>query len=183
MSKVKSEDNIVEYLERDLQGWALLAKYNHHEYTEDPVVRFFLKHGRYWNITDKTFEGKRKTAKACYKNATDLVIGTNIRSSTELIYVEGYACSDRSITAHAWVVDRQGNVIDPTWEKGTQYFGIAFRWSYVMDRLYKRKEYGMFSDMIYYDDPIFTLPKKSFYHPLFMNGKKKKRKKRAARKK
>ena len=76
----------------------------------------------------------RGEPKACYYNARKLARQAN-RGRSVLRYCEGYACSNKLglPLAHAWCVDQEGRVIDPTWdenpegETGADYFGIALR--------------------------------------------------------
>jgi len=44
-----------------------------------------------------------------------------------LIYCEGYAwCSLTSFASlHGWCIDKNGNVYDPTWPDGLDYFGVV----------------------------------------------------------
>jgi len=68
--------------------------------------------------------------KHCFYNAYRLAAASRYQS--RYTYVEGYAA--RLIPVHhAWVIDRDGNVIDPTWNgQGTAYFGIPFRTPYIV---------------------------------------------------
>lgn len=61
--------------------------------------------------------------KMCYVNAYLLAD----RHPERFSYVEGYAIAIIPVQ-HAWCMDRQGHVIDPTphWGKGKDYFGIEF---------------------------------------------------------
>lgn len=65
---------------------------------------------------------KLLTPKSCYYNCQKLA-----SSNEELIYVEGYAIAHNVSLplSHAWLMDRDGHAIDPTWETtGTAYFGV-----------------------------------------------------------
>lgn len=56
----------------------------------------------------------------------------------EYAYVEGYAYQYGLIPiAHAWLIDRQGRVIDPTWNtsRPVEYFGVIFKHSYIKNKL------------------------------------------------
>ncbi len=62
-----------------------------------------------------------------------------------LAYAEGYAISENvemNPTLHAWCVDRDGTVYDPTWKNGRAYFGIAFKRDYVFDTIKQRETNG-----------------------------------------
>lgn len=65
--------------------------------------------------------------KECFKNATHVML-----NRTDLFYVEGYAMNvvDLPIPIeHAWLVDGDGTVIDPTWPHAGDhvYYGVAFK--------------------------------------------------------
>lgn len=63
-------------------------------------------------------------AKACFRNATQAALD----HPDELTYVEGFAFANRGWfpMEHAWVIDKNGNVIDKTWPEGFDYYGIPF---------------------------------------------------------
>ena len=67
--------------------------------------------------------------KSCYYNCQQLIF-----THEELIYVEGYAIAqDVSLPlSHAWLMDRDGHAIDPTWETpGAAYFGVPLATAWV----------------------------------------------------
>ena len=61
--------------------------------------------------------------KQCFKNAFALANS----NPNVLAYVEGLALTSGIPLHHAWCVDRDGNVIEPTWrpDLGQAYFGVA----------------------------------------------------------
>lgn len=72
--------------------------------------------------------------KRCYNNSV-----AYSRARDDLIYAEGYAL-DPEIgfpIEHAWLIDSQGKVLDPTWDENDDhtYFGIAFKTSFVIEML------------------------------------------------
>ena len=75
----------------------------------------------------------------CYANCIKALL-TSSTANGELFYVEGYA-ADRGGQGlpiqHAWLLDDQGRVIDPTWENAREYayFGVVFKTSFVIDML------------------------------------------------
>jgi len=83
---------------------------------------------------------KQGQPKGCYANCQRLVL-----KNRSLTYVEGYAmAADVSIPLqHAWLLDADGYVIDPTWEtSGCCYLGIAFRRAWVKSIWNSRKQKG-----------------------------------------
>jgi hypothetical protein len=66
---------------------------------------------------------ERGPKKQCFANAAQLA-----RSTSGLHYVEGYAVAGRLMLplAHAWCVDDEGRVYDPTWPDGRDYYGVVF---------------------------------------------------------
>jgi hypothetical protein len=105
-----------------------------------PDLRFFgpedfvLHHGRYWRGQPLPENYRAGKMGRCGINATRLA-----RRRADLIFVEGYAVPFNPVgtellgpLGHAWVVDGEGRVIDPTWPAGArEYFGVPFRHAYV----------------------------------------------------
>lgn len=92
----------------------------------DEVVRSL---GKQWRNISPTLPRnvKRGPLGNCYGNALNAAM-----ADRSLIYVEGYAYSKFFPMKHAWVVDGNGTVYDPTWpEPGTDYFGIPFETTWV----------------------------------------------------
>ena len=105
------------------------------------VPNFLLKNGRTFRVTEKTYEGKRKTAKLCYMNATQAAL-----SDPDLTYVEGYITVHGVPIQHAWNVNKAGDVIDPTITKSEHvsgYFGVPFNHDYLARAALKNKVYGL----------------------------------------
>jgi hypothetical protein len=83
---------------------------------------------------------KRGQPRLCYANCQRLVL-----KNRSLTYVEGYAmAAGVSIPLqHAWLLDANGYVIDPTWETpGCCYLGIAFRTAWIKSIWNSRKQKG-----------------------------------------
>lgn len=104
---------------------------------------FLLKHGREWTITEDTFKGRRAKKHHCYQNAFTLLF-----TRPNLTYVEGQVVILGGIPVdHAWTVDQDGNVIDPTLDGKDvdSYFGVPFNEDYVFDTGIKTGVYGIIS--------------------------------------
>ena len=54
--------------------------------------------------------------------------------------------------AHAWCINSDNFVVDPTWDEGTEYFGVPFRHDYLRRVLKARRDYGLI------DNPEMDFP-------------------------
>jgi hypothetical protein len=99
-------------------------------------ARFVLDHGIEWGSQPlpDCYEGG--IPRRCFGNCQDILFSRQGRAEG-LVYVEGYACSGLLSfafpTLHAWLVDPDGSVVDPTWEDPdtSTYFGVPFTPEYV----------------------------------------------------
>jgi hypothetical protein len=104
-----------------------------------------LKEGD-WNEPPETKLPKgvrRGRPKQCYMNAYRLAT----RLPDEYTYVEGMAIPDVvSIPmGHAWCVDNNGKVVDPTWPlPGKAYFGVHLSAEFIQRHSAKTGVYGVF---------------------------------------
>ena len=116
---------------------------------------FFLKHGKLF--TPQPFPSKYKKWHGkmgdCFLNA--LLLASNF---DELHYAEGFALSAKiageSPKLHAWCVDDDGNVVDPTWRDklmGQEYCGLVFKLLPLTDLHLKGKLFG-----IAFNDDLFN---------------------------
>lgn len=99
---------------------------------------FVLKNGRHMNrvISPPVIMTKRM----CFRNAAYLALKPNSR----LIYCEGYAHTGAIPVLHAWLVDSQGQTIDPTWGlDGLEYFGVAVNREFLRQKLFESEHYGL----------------------------------------
>lgn len=111
---------------------------------------FFLTYGKEFKVNfRKSFKEKGEKG-LCYMNAFNLMHD----SSGELTYVEGMASIFGVPLDHAWCVDSNGLVHDPTWnrftlkgesikQKDVDYFGVPFKSEFVIDTVVKRGFYGV----------------------------------------
>jgi len=98
-----------------------------------------LQHGIHCKPFTFPANYERGKLKECYNNALDLAL-----AHPNLTYVEGYAMGVIP-TPHAWCVDSQLNVYDPTWKAdyGQRYFGIPFKTRFVLDTVMAKGTYGV----------------------------------------
>lgn len=94
----------------------------------------------------------RGPAKQCFDNATRIVIERLATGDTSVRYAEGYAM-DAELPIpmqHAWLVDADNKVIDPTWRDATDnlYFGIVFETRFVLDVLRIKQSAGILVDAV-----------------------------------
>ncbi len=99
-----------------------------------------LKYGRgYSSLRRKPEWLHVGSAGQCFKNATLYALARD-----DVFYTEGYAIDPNFPVPiqHAWLVDRTGKVIDPTWRqsKDHTYFGMAFQRAFVAEQLLHNKE-------------------------------------------
>ena len=74
--------------------------------------------------------------KECYKNAFLLML-----RKPSLYYCEGFALCEKLPlpVLHAWCVDKEGRVYDPTWKDGTEYYGVVFNRKFAEKRILKTR--------------------------------------------
>ncbi len=117
---------------------------------------FVLENGRFmYKVSNWLPPGvKRGRKKMCFQNAAHLVL----EHPAKFAYCEGYAVTTVHFPVlHAWVLDRQGNVVDNTWDDGEHYFGVAIDVGFLRKRLQVQSHYGLL-DQPKYSWPLLTLP-------------------------
>ena len=120
-----------------------------------PNIQLLSEFGRQWTPKRNKLTGKMEPGR-CYKNAYQLVAS----NPDKYVYCEGFAMSPGLIPLeHAWVVDRHGHAIDPTWDKGADYFGVAFDFFWLMDFCSDTGYYGVMG-------MLYTLRKQDVYAKL-----------------
>lgn len=101
------------------------------------LATFIKKFGRQWHALEKCKTTYYGNAKECFANAQSELYAT--RHKSELVYVEGFACAtDYTVPVHhAWLIDEQGMVRDPTWQDAHSclYFGVALQTPFVMEAM------------------------------------------------
>lgn len=131
-------DPVIEYLQQ------IRAMHDTHQAGRHSIEGLLLDVGRTWGdwIKDNNLLGRynltARELKACFRNA-----GTAAIDNPELTYVEGYAGTIIPIM-HAWCVTDNGTIIDPTWEDGHHYFGIAFPTPWLRRHIVRTSVWGVF---------------------------------------
>ena len=96
----------------------------------------------------------------CYMNAQKIAIS----EWGELLYAEGWATyggKSNLPVLHAWLVNKQGHVLDPTWGpkiKGRAYYGVIIDTRYMMTRQLQTKRYGPIIDDWEYGHKLLKTP-------------------------
>jgi len=126
-------------LQEYLKAWIKLSKKSGHKNIGNYSCfeEFVYKNGLSFKLNSPPKNLKRGAMKECYRNALMLML-----DNPSYFYVEGYAIS--IIPAmHAWCIDKNKHVIDPTWSDGKEYFGVIFKRSYVQEQVIKTKRIGL----------------------------------------
>ncbi len=98
------------------------------------TMRYVAAYGQQHEAAPLPVNIERGTPRECYKNASLMVM-----THPELTYAEGFgkthATGDLTFM-HAWGVDKQGRVVDPTWDhpEKNQYFGVKYDRAYLQER-------------------------------------------------
>lgn len=94
------------------------------------VEDYILKEGRFFAPQPLPEGYMQRPMKACFYNSYRLAACAN----GALRFCEGYASGSLIPVHHAWCVDREDRVVDPTWdEPGTAYLGVILDLDQVRD--------------------------------------------------
>lgn len=126
--------------------------------------RFILDNGFTFNASALPNEYEHRTQKECFKNCTHLMI-----EDSSLIYCEGFAHNIIPVH-HAWCVDQDGNVVDPTWKEPENciYHGVPFKYDFVMEAADKAQSYGIFEN--FHLKWNMKDPKEKFLHEIWLEA-------------
>lgn len=109
------------------------------------MADFYLKHGASFARDSENTQGRGPMG-LCYQNAGSLAL-----SDDRFTYCEGFAQRAGLFPMHhAWCLDEQGQVVDPTWEFNAQdrYFGVAISHDFLMDVINEANQWGVLADYI-----------------------------------
>jgi hypothetical protein len=99
------------------------------------------RHGKPMTTKRTSMTGAKELG-FCFRNAVSMM-------NTQYSYCEGYAVALGLFPMeHAWVVDESdGQVVDPTWANGTDYFGVKFTRKFAAEFVLRVGHYGIFSNL------------------------------------
>lgn len=105
---------------------------------------YVVRHGTSFPYRSLPSHIPRMELKECFSNSLEL-----IQSFPELIYCEGYASCVVPIH-HAWCIDSDGYVVDPTWLEesavNAEYIGVPMDTDFVINYVCNRGYYGVLDD-------------------------------------
>lgn len=130
LSILKAEADIIESINEDAP------------FRYKSIQKLILENGKPFltRVESSPFKGKPKS---CFQNCFQA-----LWNYSNLSYCEGFAISNEVLLAipHAWLVDDNCEVIDPTWDEkytGCTYFGVVFIEEFVRKTALKTKHYGI----------------------------------------
>lgn len=103
--------------------------------------RFVLDRGAAMIAAPRPRGVRKGCDRDCFRNALHLAL-----SRPSLQYVEGFACAFGGIvTEHAWCVDKDGVVVDPTWREPdlATYYGVVMDLADVGPIVSRNRVYGV----------------------------------------
>lgn len=108
-------------------------------------AQVIAEHGRFFQVAEE--QPQTLIKKQCFFNAFTMVKDDQWESEEPVIYCEGYAVASANVVfplEHAWVINTKGEVLDPTWSPpGVIYFGIPFRYDWLLETLRGKSYYGL----------------------------------------
>lgn len=104
---------------------------------------FLLEHGQHFPHDEDSLRGDAPLGE-CYRNAANLAL-----SSPGLTYAEGIVTIHGVPIQHAWTIDGDGRVVDPTFGRTQasytgEYYGVPVRSDYLRETLVRTGYYGVF---------------------------------------
>lgn len=112
------------------------------------VGHFYLLLGRAYRSAPLPPSVPRGVPRECYRNAGALVIDS---VEPRYAYCEGYAMRGGLIPVHhAWCLDEQGCVVDPTWphDEKSEYLGVALSRDALLRNCQETGTWGVLSERL-----------------------------------
>lgn len=99
------------------------------------------RHGKPMTTKHTSMTGAKELG-FCFRNAASMM-------NDQYSYCEGYAIAPGLFPMeHAWVVDESdGQVVDPTWAEGTDYFGVKFTRKFTAEFALRVGHYSIFGNL------------------------------------
>jgi hypothetical protein len=119
------------------------------------TAKLILEFGRhYTEFAPEHTTIRRGEMGECYANA-----GRMAFDNPRLRYVEGYAvpATVPLPMMHAWLIDADDRIIDPTWPDGTAYFGVPIPRATYSELLMRLGYWGVLDNLWIDRDAIHTL--------------------------
>lgn len=137
------------------------------------IEEFAFKNGKFFGenhaLPDHVERGE---IKQCFTNSSEQFL----HNGGFLAYCEGIAVGKKLgfPVHHAWLVDEDGKVYDPTWEYEpgeALYFGVPFADHYVFDTMSREGYYGILAPSGFFNRPLFDGQDKpeQYLHPWFVD--------------
>ncbi len=121
-----------------LEGMTKLCNTRSGKFKYSCFEDFILRNGKEFKVSKEKI--KLGKIRECFRNAFYLA-----DNGGKYVYVEGYATTKGNPlpVLHAWCINQDSEVVDPTWEDGDEYFGTSFDLNYVRKVILKRKKFGV----------------------------------------
>jgi hypothetical protein len=151
--------NVTDYLRWHVKSRKMLGMPRNEACRYQSYEELVLDTGRLFGpVLDLPDGVERGPMKNCYENALTAAANHegDENGNPTLFYTEGYAASTRVgfPVMHAWLTDAEGNVYDPTWTEGGEYFGIAFDNSWAIEASIALGYYGLLANDWLSEDPF-----------------------------
>lgn len=122
------------------------------------IYAFVGQHGREFHVAVRPWHMTMDGEKQCFKNATLRMISEN------LIYCEGFVFVHGVPIHHAWCLDPEGRVVDPTIpdQERWEYVGIPMQYDFVLEIAMATEMYGVLDNIKNHD--VYDMDEIDFVH-------------------
>ena len=161
-SQPADEPGMIQFM-RDVSVYCRAFRLNDkHKYRS--MEDFFIHTGRIFpKRSDADLTKLKGEPNRCFNNASNLVL----HNPDRYIYCEGFASVSFIPIHHAWVCNHQGEVLELTTETPAEtYVGIAVRFGYLMQRMYRTNYNALFTGLPDFDAEVIKDPVSKWKHPV-----------------